>query len=271
MMNPSLKLSIVSLNNEGLEMIMEGRYEQALDTFAAALHILSIQGDSCCQDQGFSNFFDRTVYCVHDHHKVLPIPIDTFDTDRSRQVGASTAETINVFLLPIFVVDENEPCCWDPDTRTRRSPSRHRGSIEKRYHRQLSRSTQTTLDFVVLYNLALCYHLVGLQMTRRTVESKTSLQNAIAFYEMAYRRLVDEYDVPISRDMAILSNMGQIHSHLNHKSSATACFQRLLSTMLVLHDQGDASTVEHWESFLSNVFCQMSPASPMKCFPASAA
>lgn len=272
-MNSSYKLSVVSLNNEGIIMITNGRYEQAVHTFAAALRCLAIEEESCYQHQCPPSLCDRTVYCVHDHHNVLSVPIYPSSLRTSNRVDATEEEGINVFQLPILVVDENDVPC-DADHHERRaSPSSRRGRTRsfKRGNRILGSSTRTRLDFVILFNLALSYHFLGLQKDDSTISAAPILHNAVSFYEMAYRMLMEENEVPVARAMVILSNLGQIYRHLNNEASATACFQRLLSTMLVLHHQGDASRIEHWESFVSNVSGLMTSRSHFACFPAAAA
>ena len=259
---------MVSLNNEGVEMILTGRYEEAVKSFLSAIRVLS-SGDPRVQSSSFPFLGDddtAAVYCMSDHEHVLSFPIHYGDdiTAMDPVLVREDADSVSVFQLPMYVVDENQhwaecdsPLCSEC-TQANRGCTRRRGGIVSQQcllSRHRRKITKTRIDFVLFYNLALSYHLAGLMAAAEQL-SVPSLQSAVNFYKQAYWVLLNQHaDVPVARVMVILNNVGQIHQHLRDELNAQLCFEELLSTMVVIHRNGDSSRIEHWECFLSNLWC----------------
>jgi len=85
------------------------------------------------------------------------------------------------------------------------------------------------------------------------VVDRVLLDQALAYYEIAYRILVSEQRVLVSQAMVILNNIGHIHRLMGREENAKRCFQRLLTTMVYLQQTGDSNQISHWDRFLSNV------------------
>jgi hypothetical protein len=131
----------------------------------------------------------------------------------------------------------------------------------------ISKEEYSRLSMVCLYNMALSYHLAGLEKhgecdtgqisSSRSPSIDASVDHlfglALAYYEMAYRILVSEQDVLASQAMVILNNVGHIHRLSGDQEGAKKCFQYLLSTMVYLQETGNAGQIHHWEFFFSNV------------------
>jgi tetratricopeptide (TPR) repeat protein len=208
----------VAMNNQGVYMIEEGRYDDAIDCFITAVqHTNQVLGTP----RGFSEQPSSMVCLIQDHHQVLSVPI-------------SSDENMFVFRNPLLV-------------------------SEKRTD-SFQVSAKTSL--VSLYNLAMGYHLSGLQR-----QCAKRLKQALSYYELSYKMLLDEHNVVVSRAMIILNNIGQIHRLLQNEEGAKNCFQYLLATMMFVQQTGEASRIQNWDSFLSNVL-DLIVQGP---FPASAA
>jgi tetratricopeptide (TPR) repeat protein len=208
----------VTMNNLGVSLIEEGRYDDAIDCFITAVqHINQVLETT----GGFPEQPSSMVCLIQDHHQVLSVPI-------------SSNEKMFVFRNPLLVSEK----------RT--------GSFQV--------SAKTSL--VALYNLAMGYHLSGLQN-----QCAKRLKQALSYYELSYKMLLDEQHVVVSQAMIILNNIGQIHRLLQNEEGAKNCFQYLLTTMMFVQQTGEASRIQSWDSFLSNVL-DLIIQGP---FPASAA
>jgi len=121
------------------------------------------------------------------------------------------------------------------------------------------------LSLVILYNMALTYHLFALEVQNINrhdggqshcapdPQVTELLNQALIHYEMAYRILVSEKDVLASQAMVILNNVGHVHHLSGNKSRSRKCFEYLLSTMIYLRETGNVEQIHHWDSFFSNV------------------
>ena len=103
-------------------------------------------------------------------------------------------------------------------------------------------------SLVAIHNLALSYHLCGLQQN-----SRQQLEQALIYYEAAYNLLLSQPVVVINHTMAMLNNIGQIHSLLQNSEGAKSCFQKLLYTLMFLQQIGESERIQNWDSFFSNV------------------
>jgi tetratricopeptide (TPR) repeat protein len=208
----------VTMNNQGVSMIQERRYEDAIDCFISAVqHINQVLETT----RGLPERPSSMVCLLQDNHQVLSVPV-------------SSDEKMFVFRNPLLVSEK----------RT--------GSFQV--------SAKTSL--VALYNLAMAYHLSGLQN-----QCAKRLKQALSYYELSYKMLLDEQHVVVSQAMIILNNIGQIHRLLQNEEGAKNCFQYLLTTMMFVQQTGEASRIQNWDSFLSNVL-DLIVQGP---FPASAA
>jgi len=116
------------------------------------------------------------------------------------------------------------------------------------------------LSFVVLFNLALAYHLAALS---ERYSSKRKLLKALAFYELAYSvQTVNTFQkLTIMQSMAIVNNIGQINFMLTSFERADQCFHFLLTTIMSLKMFGHAESIEAVHVFLPNVWILISKES----------
>jgi hypothetical protein len=125
---------------------------------------------------------------------------------------------------------------------------------------------QETLSFVLLYNLALAYHLRGL---KDRLLRNVHLSTALTLYEHAHAMLtIDEgMDVSSLHIMAIASNLGHVHALLGHERRANICFQHLLSVILYVVDCGEGTSND---LKLDGFFCNIMPMIASKVTAAAA-
>lgn len=119
------------------------------------------------------------------------------------------------------------------------------------------------LSYVILYNLALSYHLRGMDEEEHHLKV-AYLQKALTLYEHAHH-ILSSQDIELSllHTMAIASNLGHIHHVVGDEQRAQMCFQHLLSTILYVVDCGEGSKIETFDGFFRNVMsliCTSSPA-----------
>lgn len=202
----------IFLNNEGVQMIRNGRYVQAIDCFISAVKLINHNLESlknvpapCYENPDLGSFG-----MIHSDHQVLSVPVNSYQSQF-------------VFRNPIVVRQD---------------------STEK----ALVQDAGSHLFMVALYNLALSYHLSALD--RQCVQQ---LEQALSYYALSYKMLLNERDVVVSQAMVILNNIGHIHRLLNNEEGAQNCFRYLLTTMLFVQQSGEAERIQDWDSFMSNV------------------
>lgn len=210
-MNQSLPYQpFIEANNQGVCHLLSDQYDDAITFFTSALkHVNENTERGAVQHSNdLSTMDDMAAYFVIQEGRVLSVPVDT-------------EKELFVFTNPILVSHEIN---------------------------RLDYNFNAKLSIVAVYNLALSYHLCGIQK-----QSLEHIEKALANYQLAYKIIIDETHVVVSQAMVILNNIGQIHRLLRNDAGAKDCFEYLLSTMLFVLQIGEADRIHNWESFLSNV------------------
>jgi len=122
------------------------------------------------------------------------------------------------------------------------------------------------ISYVVLYNLALAYHLKAAFETNHTLQ-RSILRKALTLYEHAHHVLKNQdFDLTLTHTMALTCNLGHIHHLLGDSHKAKLCFQHLLSTLLYVVDSGEALKINggKLDGFFRNVMPLVSrtPSAP---------
>lgn len=214
---------IIVLNNEGVHMIKNGRYEQAIKCFISAVqlmnHNLVLMRD--IQPSSISTGLGDSFSMIQGDHQVLSVPIGAFETQY-------------VFRNPIVLLRQ--------------------GLTD---HKMKNQDVISHIFLITLYNLALSYHLAALESgcARR-------LEQALAYYALSYKMLLSERDVDVSQAMVILNNIGHIHRLMKNEEGANNCFQYLLTTMLFVQQSGESNRIQNWDPLISNVLHLMIAAGP---------
>ena len=105
----------------------------------------------------------------------------------------------------------------------------------------------TALTIGMLYNLALCHTLRGIEKSSRSI-----LRVALRTYELAYYlQLQDGVCLSMSHAMGLVNNCGQIQKMLDRKQTADQLFEHLLTTLVTMVDAGESETLDEIEGFFS--------------------
>ena len=153
-------------------------------------------------------------------------------------VGQTKERTVSVFTNPVIV---NGDCFEVP----------------------LDASLCEELSCVVIYNLALSYHLKGMLLSkslghREHAYKNSYLQKALSLYEsfhQIFRSRAISVRVPSLHCMALVSNLGQIHHLLGDSTKGQQCDEYMLSVLMYTIDGGQAASIgQHLvEGFLTIV------------------
>jgi tetratricopeptide (TPR) repeat protein len=217
-MDPSTAIAVAGFNNEGVILIESGLYNEAITEFSKGLtmvqQVLALQGnDSITEPASHSS-------SCHFHFKM--------------QEPKATNE-----LVGQEEVLGNEPFIF-------RAPL----YIESRATDHTSFTHYVKSSFMLLYNLALTHHLSALSGDN----TQKRLQKALKLYELAYTiQLTEDIQLSILQTMAIVNNLGQIHTALQDEEKARMCFKHLLSSIMFVHDYGDRGSLEQMDGFIANV------------------
>ena len=110
-----------------------------------------------------------------------------------------------------------------------------------------------SLSLMIIFNLALAYHLSALQkidsmasagssVMHSSIRKRRDLSKAMQLYELAYQlQLEDDHQIGSRMNclrftMMISNNLGQIHYAMKNHAKHAVCMQHLLSTMMYLVD-----------------------------------
>jgi tetratricopeptide (TPR) repeat protein len=220
MLNRTVAAEAKSLNNEGIHYINKGNYEEAMKVISRGLNlvekVLSVQ-DIPTKTDSYSMGLDM------DEPETLLCEFLQLDPEYP---SAALTEAIKgnkpfIFSSPIYV------------------PSVVNQAVTLKY--------LATLSFILLYNLALAYHLSAIdgQLCLK------KLEKALSLYELAYA--IQTTELSILQTMAIVNNLGHIHTALGNQEQSQLCFKHLLSTVMLLKDYGEeGESVDSLDGFILN-------------------
>jgi hypothetical protein len=216
MMHPS------QLNNEAVKSIEAKRYDVAISTLTKSLKMvqLAMSGDARVSFEESMDCEGTTIqngmYCDF----VGSSPSSSFER---------TVENGGICSSSIF----RDPICMASGLP------------------QAELETCELVSYVILYNLALSYHLRGMENEEEHLRV-AYLQKALTLYEHAHHILSSQAPVDLSllHTLAIASNLGHIHHVIGDEEKAQVCFQHLLSTILYIVDCGEGAKIEKLEDFV---------------------
>lgn len=122
--------------------------------------------------------------------------------------------------------------------------------IVNREHAKLTVHGLAKLCYIVLYNLALTYHLGAL-----SAKSSTGVFcKALGCYQMAHDlQPSDDLELGVQLSLAIANNIGHIHAALGNEEKSGQCFQHLFSTITYAVVCGGSSMPNLIDGFMRNV------------------
>jgi hypothetical protein len=203
------------LNNKAILLLHDGKYEEAIQILACALHATKrhMDDDSKGQEQEEKMRLDL------DKLLVIQSPVVACEEDlvQHEQQGLTAYVCNRAIVIP------------------------HCSNLKSAYESSILCGT------IVIFNLALSYHLAAKGSPKR----KVYLHKAAKLYELAYNLHIEHNMKSVIFSMATINNLGLVHEALRHTESSRRCFQHVLSTMMCLIDCGDYVLSEH-EAFVHN-------------------
>lgn len=206
-------------NNRAVYLLREGHYENAVQTLGNTLSSLS-----AFMRNGFENM-DAT-------GQFVPLDLSRSGAKFSRQVSGVSSHTPGL---------ENAP------PRFVQSP------LEVPQDLPVTPQTGEVLSYIVVYNLALSWHLWGMKVPS-SEEQTLFLTKALNLYRLSHRIMCSgRVNVGTSHYMALVCNTGNAYLSLGSAERADACFQLLLETLMCVVDQGNQCTCEFLDGFIWNI------------------
>lgn len=204
-MNPIKEIAKLAsiLNKEGIQYMNDGRYVDAIGTISKALNVVK-KNITDADDEN-----DCDICCV----------------------CTSTPRSGFVKLDPMCIVSPNA-------TITNSSYFMSSNAIYMQTPTEdcyITLQYFTTQSFILLYNLALAYHLSALHHHDDEMSTR-ALRKAASLYELAYSFHENEgIQCSIIQIMSIMNNLGHIHIMLHNPNAAKHYFQHLLSTIMYVN------------------------------------
>jgi hypothetical protein len=237
-------LLTVQLNNTGASLLLEGHHEHAAKTFVQALKLTrclmpkerTLEQKKCkgktsssrvkpvshnlCSDLCNANNTDST----HTN--------GGFDNIEGNVNKSSKVEFSNYFVF-------TKPILIDQDITVS----------------QERRKCLMKLTIIIIFNLGLTHHMIGLQQGPDSSTGSSNLRKAFTLYMLSCKMQFQE-DVQLSDlyTMAHLNNLGQIHAAHGNQGMAEKHFSRLLQHLLLYKEcsKEDERSHQELEGFFRN-------------------
>jgi len=217
---------ITHQNNKGIDCLRNTNYEEAISVFAKAL---------------------REV------RQLLNLPPNSANVDDAitEEIGIQYASFIQISMLPdassISLRHDKAPFIFkDPIFFNSQPGPMTMPPCYKLY---------ASLSYIMLYNLALTHHIQAVEAENEV--SLTKLRKALWLYEAALSiQMKENISLTVMQTMAIVNNIGHIHSVRKDTEKARDCFQRLLSAIMIVKDciaEEQQESMQQLDGFLANV------------------
>lgn len=273
----SARQMAISMNGQAIEMIECGEFLEAADHFALAMSTFrgtvspSTHGDT---GHGILVSLDQ---CLLQHRPSLSL------------TGAKNMNPHAVLLQEFF----SRSIATTASRRRSLSSSEgtdgldtsfihHRPiSIPEELGRASSANSCIQISIILLFNLSLAYQLVALlEMVKKSKHAlspvhgnrdpaeyaRRCLGRAARLYEMCLSLLNDASVMGnlgnnTVFNLVVANNLGVLFTQLNDSHSATACFERSMSILMLLVEYKAQDQVHYFSGFLSNAIQHICPAS----------
>mmetsp|Transcript_38178 Transcript_38178/g.92857 ORF Transcript_38178/g.92857 Transcript_38178/m.92857 type:complete len:293 (-) Transcript_38178:162-1040(-) len=119
--------------------------------------------------------------------------------------------------------------------------------------------TESDIDCIVLFNLALSFHLAALESSvvySDTKKQHKMLKKSLKLYEMSFNLQVELGVLTLSETLAVVNNCSTIYKRLDHPDRAECFYQRMLSTIMTVIEAGDPDVkdeLKDLDGFLHNI------------------
>ena len=226
------------LNNRACVLIQNADYDEAITILKEGLQIAKQstkeaqqQSQNCCSSSSAEE------------------PQET-----SPQGCSNDNSAIASFQLP-----PKEAATADASTKTRKDPSKPFVCDDPLPITGFSSTMDSDdvvahLSFILLFNLALSYHLRALQDDIPSKEVSTRLmETAQRLYEYTFQLQSQLSEMSVLTTVALLNNLAQVHKILKNDYEAHQCDKLLLSALLLIVDMGEPAWKDSVDSYMSNV------------------
>ena len=220
---------IILLNNEGARFIQSGDIDSAIEILADALNAVKLFSRTVDkkhrqQNLELSDWLTQCMEATKKNNTAQPTSSDEVDSSSSSQPLGY------VYRSPIALPTND-----------------------------LTATFVNVQCVTIMFNLALAFHLRGIQKNENTVEEQEwALQNAVSMYELCYEMMGTELINPgLFFMMTITNNLGHAHATLHIYDKAQKCFEHLLSMQMYLMDSIDnkdevMADEQPFEGFMQN-------------------
>jgi hypothetical protein len=211
------------LNNGGIQCMNEGKYENAVETISNALAYVKTRISS--EDNDNVDEISSSSSCPEREHRTAGIPRSVMvKLDTASSTTTTTTKTME--SLHYCYIHTNPIVLEQPDQSC---------AVTFRY--------LTIQSFILLYNLALAYHLYAMQQYEGEMTSSSStsvshraLRKAASLYEIAYNfHETEAVQSNMIQMMAMMNNLGHIYHLLQQPTIAKRYFHNLLRTIMYVN------------------------------------
>ena len=245
---------IVRMNNLGCMYIRQGKYDHAARTLSSALTMLrtsikNFQGNARRQEQDYQDLLaDDDDDAVMEEYRYdmffqrVKLDSGRCNSSTAAAAAAAAAETHlskvedtygYLYKSPIELKDV-DICLMEEEG----DDGDEHGDDEA------NKVTRGYDSLVVMFNLALSYHLLAVEMVEHqayyqhgTVGYATYLKQALSFYDLSNAVMeCEQIESGFNFIMCLTNNVGHCHNVLGNQVKATQCFEHLLSIQAYLID-----------------------------------
>lgn len=231
----SIAFGVGCHHEKGIHYLGDSKYEKAISSFTKSLKLVMQLLNAQEEEQ------------VEVHSNGIPI----------------SPRTLDGVLPTSFFHQPRKDCNSQHSTFTRHKRNNSFGFIFRNpiyFHSQdvehrLCHKTYASLAYILLYNLALAHHLQAVDGTDGGGKSSQAiLKKSLCLYQAAHSvEMKERIPLTIMQTMAIVNNVGHIHSAMQNANMANECFHRLLSAIMIIKDRGDEDSIQQLDGFLVNV------------------
>lgn len=210
--------SVIDENNEAARMIESGEFKVALDILCKAL--ATVQNELNCKKPD-------------DSRK----PIDTSD-DESPVYSCRAARAMNQAQSKAVkeLEERDEDFIYKHPIRAINLP------VEDQEY---------TLSVILVFNMALAHHLKAIESEQD--DYKNRLQGALKLYELGFcMQMKGDVQMDMTYALAMVNNCAHIYKAMNRHQKAQNFFRHMLSSLMMMIENGEAEAVDELGGFLWN-------------------
>ena len=108
------------------------------------------------------------------------------------------------------------------------------------------------ISVILIFNMALCNHLSVLE-TDDCVTKEVRLQSALKLYELGFQmHMKGDLYLDMTYALAMINNCALIYKVLNRQRRAQKFLTHMLSSLMIMIECGEASSLDELDGFLKN-------------------